>query len=131
MALTDLAFLSGRWQGQGFVMEFGAPNGTMLFGSMQAFEGGKTVYWEVFRFAQEEGDLVCYSTQRDQAAGRYPLTRLIRTDETLASFENAADRARRRIAFGISGSGGELIVTMEGERDGTSVRQDWALRRLA
>jgi hypothetical protein len=130
MAIGDLAFLTGRWQGQGFVMEFGTPAGTMLFGSMQAFESGRTVYWENFRFAEESGDLICYSLQRDAPAGRYPLTRFFKTSETLVSFENPSDQGRRRLAFGVSGDG-ELVMTQEGERAGSPVRQDWALRRLA
>ena len=130
MAIGDLAFLTGRWQGQGFIMEFGTAAGTMLFGSMQAFEGGRTVYWENFRFAEETGDLVCYSLQRDAPGGRYLLVRFIKTSETVVSFENPADTGRKRIAFSVMSGSDELTMTQEGERNGAPVRQDWALRKL-
>lgn len=51
LKLSKLDFIKGRWQGEGFVMDFTPPINTMVFGSMQAANSeGKTTYWETFRF---------------------------------------------------------------------------------
>src|SRR5687767_5832777 len=128
-AIEDLAFLSGRWQGDNFLMEFGIPHGTMIFGSMQAVEGGVTTYWETFRMAREGDVLACYPAQMGSPSGRYELAALSRENGPSAVFENGANTLHRRIEYAADVAGQVLTISVGGEREGKPYHQAWRLRR--
>jgi hypothetical protein len=128
-AIEDLGFLSGRWQGDNFLMEFGTPHGTMIFGSMQAVEGGVTTYWETFRIAREGDALACYPAQMGSPSGRYEIAALSRENGSSAVFENGANPLHRRIEYAADAAGQVLTISVDGEREGKPYRQSWQLRR--
>jgi hypothetical protein len=128
-AIEDLGFLTGRWQGEGFLMEFGMPHGTMLFGSMQAVEGGVTTYWETFRIAREGEALACYPAQMGSPSGRYELAELSLEGGARVVFENGANPLHRRLEYAADAERTVLTISVDGERDGRPYRQSWQLRR--
>lgn len=72
MKLSQLAFLQGSWQGEGFVMDFTEPVNTMVFGSMQAADAvGKTIYWETFRFDWVDDDVFLHTVTQGKDSGTY------------------------------------------------------------
>jgi hypothetical protein len=129
-SIHDLAFLTGRWHGDGFVMEFGEAYGTMLFGFMQATQDGKTVYWETFRFAEEDGVLAFYPAHMGQPVGRYPLASAGAEAVRRVVFANAELRLRT-LSFACSEEGDRLTVSVEGTRDDQPYRQSWELVRVS
>lgn len=128
-AIADLGFLTGRWQTEGFRIEFGTPHGTMLFGSMQAVETGVTTYWATFRLAREGDALACYPAQMGDPSGRYELTELSRDSAARAVFENGANPLHRRLAFSIDAERRKLTISIAGEREGKPYEQSWTLAR--
>ena len=129
-AIADLGFLTGRWQSEGFLIEFGTPHGTMLFGSMQAVENGVTTYWATFRFAREGDALACYPAQMGNPSGRYELTELSRDAAARVAFENGANPLHRRLVYSADAGSGTLTISIEGEREGGTFNQSWTLTRV-
>lgn len=127
--IQSLSFLTGRWTGDGYVMEFGAPAGNMLFGSMQAVSEGRTRYWEAFRFSDEGGTLAYHASHLDARTERFPARCVQLAPVPLFVFENPELRSWRRYEFGSDVSGDVLFIAVEGESDESPFRHEWELVR--
>lgn len=61
-SVGDLAFLVGRWQGEGLggVVEeiWGPPLGGEMIGSFRLVQGGEPVFYELMTLVEEEGDVL-------------------------------------------------------------------------
>ena len=123
--IDDLAFLVGTWQGDGFVWDFRPPLGGMLFGHMQALEGGRCVYWETLRFAAEAEGLAAYPTAMDRAGGRFaglpgaPGEAVFQGPET-SPFDTIGWHARD----------GKLVARVVGTKDGRPYDESWPMERI-
>ncbi len=115
--------------GEGYVMEFGHPDGNMLFGSMQAVSEGRTRYWETFRFSDEDGTLAYHPTHMGAHLGRFPARCVQLAPAPLFVFENPDVPAWRRYEFGSDVSGDVLFIAVEGESDESPFRHEWELVR--
>ncbi|HEX5829530.1 MAG TPA: hypothetical protein VFY16_01040 [Gemmatimonadaceae bacterium] len=127
--IFELSFLTGVWEGDSVTLQIELPLGDMLFGSMQSVQEGHTVYWETWRFAVEDGRLVCHPSQMGKPMGRYPLVSRVGGSAPSLSFEDRANAQHRRLTWSAEPGGHTLVVTMEGERRGTPYQQVLRLRR--
>lgn len=130
-SIHDLAFLCGQWEGEECVLHVGPPAGTMLFGFRQTVREGRTVHWETYRFALEEGRLVCHPAPLGQPAGRYDLVSRAFGSTPSVAFEDPANPRLRRLAWSTAAGGDELVLHVDDLRDGAPCRERWVLRRAA
>jgi hypothetical protein len=92
-----LSFLTGRWVGGGFVIQFTDPLDGMMFGSMQASEGGRTVYRETFRFVEDaDGSVLFYPVKAGKSLGAYRLVELCDGERKRLVLENPVLRRSQR-----------------------------------
>jgi hypothetical protein len=126
--IDQLGFLTGIFEGDGFVIQFEEPRGSMLFGSMQALEEGKTVSWETLRFFADGAGLGFEAAQMGQSAGSYRVTHL-RNAPPGVILDNPGIALRSRLEFLLDDSGTVMTLAVEGVREGEAYRREWMAGR--
>jgi hypothetical protein len=122
--IDDLAFLVGEWRGEGFRWDFRPAVGGMIFGDMQALEGGRTTYWETLRFAEEADGVAAYPMAMDRPGGRFAPAP---SGPGEAVFAGPPESPFRTIGF--RADGGRLVARVVGTKDGQPYDESWPMER--
>lgn len=122
------SWLSGYWTGEqrGTQMEelwFPAKGPLMIGMHRDHFPSGKT-FFEFLRIENSANGLVYIAQPRGGKATAFPLKTL---SEHELVFENLEHDFPQRIGYGLHGQ--ELVVFIEGERNGKIMRTEWRWQR--
>ncbi|MNI39975.1 hypothetical protein D3C76_1449800 [compost metagenome] len=125
MNIQALSFLSGSWEGNGFVMDFSEPQHTMMFGSMQAADNqGKTIYWETFRFEVVEDQLFLHAIALGKNRGTFILTNNNGNELFFDGYKDF-DQKVNKLYYRTNSPGGELSLGVFGIQDNEEYTQEW------
>lgn len=126
--MAMLRFLTGVWQGEGFVLEFSAAREGLMFGAMvQA--GSAAPYWETFRFEEQGDDVWLMPAPRGVPQGRYRLVEVSEGEGIEVVFEDPGQEKERRLIFSSAQPGEVLVAGVEGVKDGQPYTPSYAMRR--
>ncbi|WP_276352205.1 hypothetical protein [Cohnella caldifontis] len=132
--LNQLAFLSGAWQGDGFIADFTEPVYNLMFGSMQvAGDNGTAAYWETYRFEARNDKVFVYPAQMGRENGAYLLQENDPADPEAGrkTFRSFIDKQAsiQEISFESARSGEELRIGVAGSTERGAIRKEWVLSR--
>lgn len=125
MNIKDISFISGSWEGDGFLMDFSEPEHTMMFGSMQAAnDEGKTIYWETFRFEVVEDQLFLHAIALGKNRGTFILTN---NNENESYFDGYKDFDQKvsKLYYRTNNPGVELSLGVIGIKNDEEYTQEW------
>ena len=125
--VTDLAWMSGRWEsvtGERWTEEqWSEPRGGAMMGFSRSGAGEALREWEFVRLAPGEGGAVTYF---GSPAGRPAVAfRLVRVEGSEATFENPAHDFPQRIHYRRDGE--SMVATISAIDGGNAV--SWTFRR--
>lgn len=128
-ALKDLAWMAGYWSGEhkGIRMEecWLPPAGGMMLGLHRDVIAADRVFFEYLRIERAGKDIVYQASPR----GREPTPfKLVSAVEGRAVFENPEHDFPQRIIYALDDDG-NLCASIEGERNGETVRREWTWSR--
>ncbi|WP_019636447.1 hypothetical protein [Paenibacillus fonticola] len=130
--LKELAYISGAWQGEGFILDFTEPVYTLMFGNMQASnEAGMTVYWETFRFEAKNEKLFVYPAQMGHENGAYIGEKQESAEGHAHVFRTFIHKSAniQEIYFNTSHPGKELVMGVRGGNENGPFEKEWKLTK--